>query len=152
MKPETTPGSPKLPHDPSGPAFGGPRQPRSIDVPGIGHKAPIPLGARVGPLLCSSAISGKDPATGGLASTPAAQVAQAFANLRALLAAGGATLEDVARLTMTLADDSLRDEVNRHWTECFPDPADRPARHIGVQALGHGMAVQLECIAWVAPR
>ena len=128
------------------------RQPRSIDVPGIGHKAPIPLGARVGPLLCSSAISGKDPATGGLAPTPAGQVAQAFANLRALLAAGGATLEDVARLTVTLADDSLRDEVNRHWLACFPEPADRPARHIGVQALGHGMAVQLECIAWVPPR
>jgi 2-iminobutanoate/2-iminopropanoate deaminase len=125
---------------------------RSIDVPGIGHKAPIPLAARVGPLLCSSAIAGKDPATGALAPTPAAQVAQAFANLRAVLAAGGATLGDIARLTVTLADDSLRDEVNRHWLDCFADPADRPARHIGVQPLGHGMAVQLEFIAWVAPR
>jgi 2-iminobutanoate/2-iminopropanoate deaminase len=125
---------------------------RSIDVPGIGHKAPIPLAARVGPLLCSSAIAGKDPANGALAATPAAQVGQAFANLRAVLAAGGATLGDVARMTVTLADDGLRDEVNRHWLDCFPDPADRPARHIGVQPLGHGMAVQLEFIAWVAPR
>lgn len=158
MNPETTPGAPRSSCAPSrgrdgqGAALGGLRPPRSIDVPGIGHKAPIPLGARVGPLLCSSAISGKDPATGGLAPTPAGQVDQAFANLRALLAAGGATLEDVARLTVTLADDGLRDEVNRHWLACFPDPADRPARHIGVQPLGHGMAVQLECIAWVAPR
>jgi 2-iminobutanoate/2-iminopropanoate deaminase len=125
---------------------------RSIDIPGLGHRAPIPLAARVGPLLCSSAIAGKDPATGALAATPPAQVGQAFANLRAVLAAGGAALSDVARLTVTLADDDLRDEVNRHWLDCFPDPADRPARHIGVQPLGHGMAVQLEFIAWVAAR
>ena len=39
---------------------------RSIHVPNIGHKAPIPLGARVGNVICSSGIAGKDPATGAL--------------------------------------------------------------------------------------
>ena len=44
---------------------------RSLNVPGAGHNAPIPLGARVGPLICSSGISGKDPATGQLPPTQA---------------------------------------------------------------------------------
>lgn len=120
---------------------------RALHVPHVGHKAPIPLGARVGPLLCSSAIAGKNPADGQLPADGAVQVANAFANMKALLAAGGASLADVVRLSVTLSDDALREAVNAHWLACFPDPDDRPARHIGVQPLQHGMAVQLELIA-----
>lgn len=122
---------------------------RSLHVPSVGHKAPIPLGARVGPLLCSSAIAGKSQADGTLPADGAAQVANAFANLRALLEAGGANLSHVVKLGVTLADDGLRDAVNTHWLACFPDADDRPARHVAMQPLGHGMAVQLEVMAWV---
>jgi 2-iminobutanoate/2-iminopropanoate deaminase len=122
---------------------------RSLQLPHVGHKAPIPLGARVGPLLCSSGIAGKDPASGVLPADGATQVEHAFANLRALLAAGGGRLEHVVKLAVTLADDSLRDAINTQWLACFPDAADRPARHIVVQPLGHGMQVQLEVLAWV---
>ena len=123
---------------------------RSLHLPHVGHQAPIPLGARVGPLLCSSAIAGKDPADGSLPADPSLQVAHAFANLKALLAAGGATLADVVRLTVTLADDGLRGAVNAQWLACFPDPDDRPARHIGVHPLSNGMALQLEVMAYVS--
>lgn len=123
---------------------------RSLHVPRVGHKAPIPLGARVGPLLSSSAIAGKDPADGSLPDDGATQVAHAFTNLRALLQAGGAELSHVVKLGVTLADDGLREAVNTHWLACFPDPDDRPARHITVHSLGHGMAVQLEVMAFVA--
>ena len=123
---------------------------RSLHVPHVGHKAPIPLGARVGPLICSSAIAGKDPADGSLPADGGAQVAHAFANLRALLAAGGAGLQHVVKLAVTLADDGLREAVNAQWLSCFPDADDRPARHVVVQPLGHGMQVQLEVLAWVA--
>lgn len=122
---------------------------RSLHLPHVGHKAPIPLGARLGPLICSSAIAGKSPSDGSLPADGVTQVAHAFANLRALLAAGGAGLEHVVKLSITLADDSLRDAVNAHWLAGFPDAADRPARHITVQTLGHGMQVQLEVLAWV---
>lgn len=123
---------------------------RSLHLPHVGHQAPIPLGARVGPLLCSSAIAGKDPTDGSLPPDGAVQVAHAFANLRALLEAGGANLTHVVKLGVTLADGTLRDAVNAQWLACFPDPDDRPARHIAVQPLAHGMAVQLEVMAWVA--
>ena len=122
---------------------------RSIELPGLGHKAPIPLAARVGPLLCSSGISGKDPATGQLPPHPATQARLAFDNLLRLLDAGGGSSDDIAKLTVTVKDDSVREAVNAEWLRCFPDPADRPARHILVHDLQHGMWLQLEFIAFI---
>jgi 2-iminobutanoate/2-iminopropanoate deaminase len=125
---------------------------RSITVPeapGLAHNAPIPQAARVGPLLCSSAIAGKDPATGQLPGDPAAQARNAFASMKRLLEAGGATLADVARLTVTVSDNGVRDAVNAEWLAAFPDPEDRPARHIAVHDLQHGMRLQLEFIALI---
>lgn len=124
--------------------------PRSIDVPGLAHNAPIPLGARVANVLCSSAIAGKDPTTGKLAADPADQARLAFDNLRRFLDAGGATLADVVKLTVYVKDNAVREPINAHWLSCWPDPAQRPARHIVVHELQHGMALQLEILAIVS--
>lgn len=123
------------------------RPKRSLHVPNVGHKAPIPLGARVGNLICSSGIAGKDPASGALPDDAVTQAAHAFTNLRALLAAGGASLDDVVRLGISVKDDSVRDAINAQWLATFPDPDDRPARHISVHDLQHGMWLQLEVMA-----
>ncbi len=123
--------------------------PRSIDVPGASHKAPIPAAARVANILCTSAVSGKDPASGQLPADVGGQVRNAFANLRAVLAAGGASLDQVVKFSITLHDDSVREAVNAEWLAAFPDPQDRPARHITVHPLQHGMLLQLEVIAVV---
>ncbi|MEN9904449.1 MAG: hypothetical protein RLZZ555_1014 [Pseudomonadota bacterium] len=122
-------------------------QPRSIDVPGASHKAPIPAAARVGSLLCTSAVSGKDPATGQLPQSAAAQASNAFANLRAVLQAGGASLDHVVKFSINIHEDSVRDAVNAEWLAAFPDPHDRPARHITVHPLQHGMLLQIEVMA-----
>lgn len=126
---------------------------RSIEVPGIGHRsAPIPLGARVGPVLYSSGIAGTDPATSQLPSDPTAQVRFAFANMCALLDCGNASLADVVRVTVYLKDNSCRDAVNQEWIRLFPDPHDRPARHALIYDLQNGMSIQLEVVAVVAPQ
>lgn len=123
---------------------------RSIEVPGAGHNAPIPLGARVGPLLCSSGISGKDPANGQLPSDAATQVRLAFANMDALISAAGGTLKHVAKLHITIKDNAVRDAINVEWLARFPDPHDRPARHIVQHDLQHGMVLQIEVTAFIA--
>lgn len=120
---------------------------RSLDVPGASHNAPIPAGARVGNVLCSSAISGKDAATGLLPPDAATQTQLAFTNLKTLLQAGGATLSDVVKLTVYIKDNSVREAINAEWLACFPDPHDRPARHTLVYDLQHGMWLQLEAMA-----
>jgi 2-iminobutanoate/2-iminopropanoate deaminase len=124
--------------------------PQSIDVPGLTHKVPIPVGSRVGNVLCSSALSGKDPATGKLADTPAGQVQFVFDNLRRFLEAGGATLDHVVKLAIYVKDDSVREHINAHWLACWPDAEHRPARHITVHDLQHGMVIQIEALAVIA--
>jgi len=121
---------------------------RSLEVPGVSHgAAPIPLGARVGNVLYSSGIAGMDPETGRLPSDAAAQARLAFRNMRALLEAGGATLENIVRMTVYLKDNAAREHINVQWLECFPDPHDRPARHTLVYDLQQGMLLQLEVVA-----
>ena len=126
------------------------RRPRSIEVPGVNHgSVPIPMGARVGNMIFSSGISGKDPSTNKLPPHAAEQASFAFANLRTLLDNGGAKLEDVGRVTVFVKDDAVRDAVNVEWLKCFPDPLDRPARHTLVQELRGEMLLQLDVIAVV---
>ncbi len=130
------------------------RRPRSIEVEGVSHgKAPIPMGARVGNMLYSSGIHGMNRATGQLDSDVALQTRHAFDNMRAMLSAGGASLEDVVRIMVYLKDNSARDHVNEEWLMCFPDPHDRPARHTLVyEQMQSGMLIQLEVVAVVQER
>lgn len=121
---------------------------RSLEVCGVSHGgAPIPMGARVGNMIFSSGIMGKDPATDTLPMDGAQQVKFAFQNMRELLAAGGASLDHLARMTVFIKDESVRAAINEEWVKCFPDPHDRPARHTLIYDLRGGMLLQLEIIA-----
>jgi 2-iminobutanoate/2-iminopropanoate deaminase len=126
------------------------RRPRSLEVPGVTHgTAPIPMGARVGNMIFSSGIMGKDPATDKLPPDSASQAKFMFENLRTLLANGGATLEDVGHVTAYVKDNEQRAALNAEWLKCFPDPHDRPARRTQVADLQGGMLMQIEIIAVV---
>ena len=127
-----------------------PRRPRSIEVAGVTHGgAPIPMGARVGNILFSSGIMGKDPATDTLAADGPSQAKFMFQNLRTLLANGGASLDDVVRVTAYVKNNDQRAALNAEWLACFPDPHDRPARHTQVVDLPGAMLMQIEAIAVV---
>jgi 2-iminobutanoate/2-iminopropanoate deaminase len=123
---------------------------RSIEVEGLSHSAPIPMGARVGPLLVSSGISGQDPATGQVPGDVAEQVRLVYANLRRVLAAGGADAGDVVKLTFFVRDRAVRAAIDEEWLAMFPDEASRPARHTLVAELPPAFEVQCEVIAHVA--
>lgn len=123
---------------------------RSIEVPGVTHgDTPIPMGARVGNMIFSSGIHGKDPATNKLPAEAAEQAKFAFRNMQTLVTQGGGTLGDIARVTVFIKDNAMRPHVNASWLELFPDPEDRPARHTQVLDLPGTMLVQLEMVAVV---
>ncbi|OMQ14362.1 hypothetical protein A7K94_0217215 [Modestobacter sp. VKM Ac-2676] len=136
----------------SGPA-GTPRTGRAVQVPGLHHGgAPIPMAARVGPLLVSGGVLGQDPETGEVPADAGEQVRLVFANVRRVLAAGGATTADVAKLTFFVRDRSVRAAIDEQWLAMFPDEADRPARHTLTTELAPAFAVQCEVLAFVADR
>ena len=120
---------------------------RSIEVPGLRHRAPIPQACVVGNLLVSGGISPVDPETGAVADDTDGQVAVAFANVRRVLAAAGGTADDVVKCTVFVQDKAIRPVVNKYWVEMFPDEASRPARHMLHAELQAGTQLQLEIMA-----
>jgi 2-iminobutanoate/2-iminopropanoate deaminase len=126
------------------------RSGRSIEIEGITHgHAPIPMGARVGNMVYSSGIMGKNPATDTLPSDAPSQSKFMFANLQSLLSNAGATLKHVVHVKAYIKDNTYRDALNEEWLKCFPDPHDRPARHTMVSDLPGGMLMQIEIVAVV---
>ena len=124
---------------------------KSIEVEGLSHHgAPIPTACRVGPILVTSRIMGKDPDTGHMPSDPEAQAELCFKNLKRVLSAGGMDLGDVVKLTVYLVSDSYRTAVNKPWNEYYPDPAHRPTRDSLVMPLRGANLIQIE--AWAVAK
>jgi len=120
---------------------------KSFDVEGLGHANPIPAVSRIGNIVATGGVSGADRKTGKMPEDAAAQCANMFANLRVILAAAGATPEDVIRVTVWIKRPEIRAEVNKEWVSMFPDEHSRPARHtMFYDQFAGGMVVQ--CEAW----
>jgi len=125
---------------------------RSIEVPGLRHRAPIPQACVVGNLLVSGGISPVDPETGAVTDDTDGQVAVAFANVRRVLAAAGGTADDVVKCTVFVHDKAIRPVVDRYWVEMFPDEVSRPARHMLHAELQACTQLQLEIMAVLGQR
>ncbi|MBP3730718.1 MAG: RidA family protein [Mailhella sp.] len=100
-----------------------------------------------GNTLYLSGQIGIDPATGELASGDVAgQARQALANLRAVLAAAGASPDHVCKTTVFLTDIADFAAVNEIYAQTFS--ANAPARScVAVAALPKGAKVEVEAIA-----
>jgi 2-iminobutanoate/2-iminopropanoate deaminase len=120
---------------------------RSIEVPGLRHRAPIPQASVVGNLLVSGGISPIDPETGATPDGTDEQVAVVFANVRRVLAAAGGTPEDVVKCTVFVQDKAIRPVIDKYWVEMFPDATSRPARHTLRYDLEGGTQLQIEIMA-----
>jgi 2-iminobutanoate/2-iminopropanoate deaminase len=98
-----------------------------------------------GTVYCAGQI-GLDPATGELAEGLEAQAERALRNLTAVLDAAGATLADVAKTTIFLADMGDFAAVNAIYARFMPDPP--PARStVAISGLPKGALVEIEAIA-----
>lgn len=97
-------------------------------------------------LFCSGQIA-IDPKTGQMVEGGIeAETERVLANLTAVLAAAGASLSDVVKTTVYLADFSEFQAMNAVYVRAFP--TDPPARAtVGVSALPRGAKIELEAIA-----
>jgi 2-iminobutanoate/2-iminopropanoate deaminase len=120
---------------------------RSFDVEGLGHANPIPAVSRIGNVVATGGVSGTDTSTGKIPDDVATQCAHMFANLRTILAAAGATPEDVIRVTVWIKQPEIRAAVNKEWVVMFSDPHSRPARHTMFYDHFAG-AMVVQCEAW----
>ncbi len=133
--------------------------------------APAPVGAypharRVGDLLFLSGIGPRTPGSNLIPGNRsdedgriighdiAAQTRAVFANVRSVLAAAGSRWEDLVDVTVYLTDMQSDFSIyNAIWAEHFPDPAQAPCRTtLGITALPTPIAIELKCVAALAPR
>lgn len=124
---------------------------RSINVEGFGHVNPIPAASRIGSLLMSSVIAGRDPVSGSMPPTIEDQCAQMFRVVREIIEAAGGTPDNIIKMTVWLRDPGNRDALNAEWIKLFPDPASRPARHTLPLAGGGDSLVQCDITAVIEP-
>ena len=107
---------------------------------------PYSAGIKTGNMLFLSGQLGIDPATGKLPEGIEAQAKQSLANIEALLAAAGATFDNVVKTTVLLADIADFATVNEIYASKFSEPF--PARSaFQVAALPAGGLVEIEVIA-----
>lgn len=130
--------------------------------------APAPVGAypharRVGNLLFLSGVGPRLPGSGDIpgnvldpdghviAHDFAAQCRQVFANVRAVLEAGGGTWQDLVDVTVFLTD-MQRDfaTYNQLYAEHFAG-VDACRTTVGITALPTPIAIELKCVAAIGP-
>lgn len=124
-------------------------------IPVRTDRAPAAIGpysqaVRSGNTLYLSGQIPLDPATGEI--VPGGIVEQAsrvFENLRAVLAAAGASFDDVVRVAIYMTDlgdfAAVNDVMKSHFREPYPARST-----IGVAALPRGAAVEIDVIAIVS--
>lgn len=107
-------------------------------------------GWRAGDFLFVTGTGPIDPATGKLAGYDIEkQTEQTIDNISAILAADGASLRDVVKVTVHLSDTSLFARYNAVYARKFTQPY--PVRTTVGSDLGHapGMLVEIDCIAYL---
>ena len=121
---------------------------RSIYAKGAAqHLNPVPNAAVHLGVLVTSGVLGKDPAPGDYAPETAEQIRLAFEQLPAILAEGGAELQDVVKVDLYFADRQDRPMANVHWERLWPDPMQRPARQAHQVDLPGACRFQLVAMA-----
>jgi 2-iminobutanoate/2-iminopropanoate deaminase len=104
-------------------------------------------GLRAGDFVFVSGQGPLDPQTGKIVgNTIEEQTVTVLQNIKAILAAGGAGLGDVVKVTAHLSDLALFERYNQVYARYFPDP--KPTRTtVGSQLLG--ILVEIDAIAYV---
>ena len=120
------------------------------EIPGHGHHDPIPMGARIGDLFCSSGVSGVDPESDDKIEAVDGVEGQAYfgiRNVRTLAEAGGMSADDIGHMTLLIQDYNDVPAIDKEWCEMFPDPNDRPARQVMRLGAQRRSRVQFHMIA-----
>jgi 2-iminobutanoate/2-iminopropanoate deaminase len=124
----------------------------NYEIPGVEHHDPIPMGARVGDLFCTSGIHGVDPTSAdplGVVDGVGPQAMWGLRHVKAMAEAGGGSADDIGHIAILVQDYNDLPAIDAEWIKAFPDPNNRPARQIMNLGIANDVLVQFHMIASV---
>jgi 2-iminobutanoate/2-iminopropanoate deaminase len=124
----------------------------NYEIPGVEHHDPIPMGARVGDLFCTSGIHGVDPTSAdplGVVDGVGPQAMWGLRHVKAMAEAGGGSADDIGHIAILVQDYNDLPAIDAEWVKAFPDANNRPARQIMNMGIAHDVLVQFHMIASV---
>ena len=99
-----------------------------VEIPGLSHKDPLPMGAKMGPMVFSSVIAPEDPANGKLVTGALPQIDRAFENMKLFMRCAGGSDADINHAWVFMKDFAFQPPMVERWVKDYPDFGDRPAR------------------------
>jgi 2-iminobutanoate/2-iminopropanoate deaminase len=124
-----------------------------LEIPGLAHRDPLPMGVKAGPFVFSSVISPQDPKTGQNATGGAlAQIKQGFENVRLLMEQAGGTVDDVNHLWVFMKNFDHQPAMVDEWVRVYPNEGERPARKTVQYELGVNTEIQIQATGYIGAR
>jgi 2-iminobutanoate/2-iminopropanoate deaminase len=121
-----------------------PRMP--VEIPGLSHKDPLPMGARIGPMVFSSVIAPEDPADGKLVVGALPQINRAFENMKLFMRCAGGSDADINHAWVFMKDFTFQPPMVERWVKDYPQFGDRPARKTLPYDLAGDTQIQVQII------
>jgi 2-iminobutanoate/2-iminopropanoate deaminase len=115
-----------------------------IEIPGLRHKDPLPMGAKLGPMLFSSVIAPEDPATGSAPAGAQAQIDRVFENMKLFMRAAGSSDASINHVWVFMKDFAFQPAMVERWVKDYPRFGDRPARKTLPYDLAGDTEIQLQ--------
>jgi 2-iminobutanoate/2-iminopropanoate deaminase len=124
----------------------------AIGVPGLKHKDPLPMGARLGNYVFSSVFAPEDPATGKPVEGALAQIERAFDNGALFMSQAGGSEDNINHYWVFMQDFKWQADMVAEWVERWPVFGDRPARKTLPYELPANCEIQLQLTAVLGAR
>jgi 2-iminobutanoate/2-iminopropanoate deaminase len=99
-----------------------------IEIPGLSHKDPLPMGAKLGPMVFSSVIAPEDPADGKLVQGALPQINRVFDNMKLFMKAAGGSDAEINHAWVFMKDFAFQHDMVERWVKDYPNFGDRPSR------------------------
>jgi 2-iminobutanoate/2-iminopropanoate deaminase len=99
-----------------------------IGVPGLSHKDPLPMGARMGPYVFSSVFAPEDPKDGALVAGALPQIDRVFENMKLFMRSAQGSDSHINHVWVFMKDFAFQPAMVERWVKDYPDFGDRPAR------------------------
>jgi 2-iminobutanoate/2-iminopropanoate deaminase len=115
-----------------------------IEIPGLAHRDPLPMGCRLGSTVFSSVIGPEDPATGKRVDDPLEQIQRCFDNVALFMEQAGGSLDNVGHMWVFLNDFDYQSAMVDAWVRTWPEDGQRPARKTLRYALGGDTLMQVQ--------